>query len=124
MRVAQEKRDILMVEENKPLAAILMQLLQNQGYKVDCADSYMQSLEYLKTHSYQTVVSNLKSENPEEFLQMIRRFHKGMLIVTSTYSFKELFSSKKPIKSKVERFIKKPFALGDLLSLLPAPLSK
>ena len=118
------KGDILVVEDELPLLIAVSKLLQRRGYSVNQASDGSSALELLRARKYQIDALLLDVTLPDlsgrEVLLEAQRLRPDLpVILTSAYGWETvaaLFSG-----VKFAHFIRKPFAIDDLVALLQHP---
>jgi DNA-binding NtrC family response regulator len=118
------KGDILIVEDELPLLDAVSKLLQRRGFSVNQARDGFSALDLLRARKYQIDALLLDVTLPglssrEVLLEAQRLRPELPVILTSAYgqeTVAALFSG-----LKFAHFIRKPFAIDDLVSLLQRP---
>jgi DNA-binding NtrC family response regulator len=115
------KRDILVVEDELPLLMAVSKMLQRRGFSVNQASDGSSALELLRTNKDQIDALLLDvtlpgSSSREVLLEAQRLIPELLVILTSAYGQESVAASFSGLK--FAHFIRKPFAMDDLVSLL------
>jgi PAS domain S-box-containing protein len=119
--VTSMKRDILVVEDELPLLIAVSKMLQRRGFSVNQASDGSSALEQLRAHKGQLDTLLLDVTLPgvssrEVLLEAQLLRPELQVILTSAYGEESVAASFSGLK--FAHFIRKPFAIDDLVSLL------
>jgi two-component system, cell cycle sensor histidine kinase and response regulator CckA len=121
-----EKRTILVVEDEEMLRRPVSKVLRNRGFSVLEASDGSAAMDLIRARANDIDVVLLDVTLPgvssREILAEARRIRPGLkVIVTSAYGEETVSAMFAGLT--FERFIRKPFPLGDLVRLVSDPLS-
>jgi CheY-like chemotaxis protein len=117
---------VLIVEDEAALVAPLSRMLQRRGYSVLEASDGTAALTMLRAQEIQIdavlLDVNLPGASSREVLEEARRLRPNLVVIlASAYSLESVANSFAGLD--VEHFIRKPFRIDDLISLLGGTLS-
>ncbi len=120
-RTPSMKRDILVVEDELPLLMAVSKMLQRRGFSVNQASDGSSALELIRANKDQIDALLLDvtlpgSSSREVLLEAQRLIPELLVILTSAYGQESVAASFSGLK--FAHFIRKPFAIDDLVSLL------
>jgi len=116
---SQKIRSIIVVDDNKELADLLNEILNNSGYKSETANSALEAINKFKNHVYDVMITDIimPGMNGYELTDQIKSKYPGVkIIITSGYDDKEI-----PDTRNIEKYsmqLQKPVSRGVLLDCL------
>lgn len=107
---------ILIVEDDDDINDLLKDMLNNNGYYVECAYSGTEALIYLKNENIDIVLLDLMipGKSGEEVLEIIRDAHQIPVIIISAKE--EQGIRPRLLRAGADDFISKPFDIDEVLA--------
>jgi len=120
-----ENRNVLIIDDERPVLMTLEALLKRHGYQVDTAPTATQGLRLLKSRSPTLVLLDLRLPDADglEMLDRIKSESPGIQVIILT-AHDSLHNAIESIKRGAYHFISKPYAPEELLSLIEKALEK
>jgi DNA-binding NtrC family response regulator len=120
-----ENRNVLIIDDERPVLMTLEALLKRHGYQVDTAPTATQGLRLLKSKSPILVLLDLRLPDADglEMLDRIKSESPGIQVIILT-AHDSLHNAIESIKRGAYHFISKPYAPEELLSLIEKALEK
>lgn len=115
---AVENRPILVVEDDKDLAEVVVRRLRSEGYDVSCAHTWEEGRKWLESSLPDLLLMDLNLPDADgmeviESLRSVERTRKLAIVVASAHD--ETDQLVRGIRSEVMFFITKPFELDELV---------
>jgi two-component system response regulator QseB len=116
---------ILLVEDDLTLAETLIELLENEGYKISHARAANEALEATYTHNFELMLFdvNIPDFSGFELLKMLRESGNAIPCIFLT-SLNDIASLSKGFEVGADDYLKKPFDFDELLVRIQALLRK
>lgn len=113
-------KNILIVDDDEDLSAILSEMLENYGYRVDCADSGTRAFEMLSEHTYHLILLdiNLPETTGFELLKELRTVSNVPVIFASARTSETDRITGFDIGG--DDYLPKPYSMQELLSRVNA----
>ena len=107
---------ILVVDDTPPIRDVIKQLLEEDGYSVDTADSGEAALEMCKKESYPLIISDIKMKEMSgiDFCVELRKFNPISYVMALT-SYRKLFHVAECRSAGFDDYMVKPFDQKELL---------
>jgi CheY-like chemotaxis protein len=113
------KKRILVVDDESEIRSFLSEVLDEEGYMVDTAESGEESIEKVKENYFHGVILDVRMRGIDGIMayRQIKQINPSIkaVIVTAFYSEKSIQSC---IQPGVDTCLHKPFDIGQLLSIL------
>lgn len=113
---ANNRRTILVCDDNRDILDFLREALVEEGYKVASAENGILALKIMREQPIDVILSDLKMPemDGEQFIRQIRKINQLVpIVVMSGHSSRE--DLKRFIKLGIDEFIDKPFTIVSVL---------
>jgi DNA-binding NtrC family response regulator len=120
-----QKKNILIIDDDKYILNILTRILQKQGYHTDTAETGQEALEKLQINSYDLVLIDVKlpDTNGTDLLARINQMHPSMVKIAIT-GFPSLEDATKVIDRGAAAYLVKPVKPEEIVSIIAEKLKK
>lgn len=115
---------ILVVDDDIELCNLLQEVLQDEGYDVDCVHCGESALEFIQTHSIDLVLLDVmlpKLDGYQVARRICQRFATPILILTALGDEASMLDG---LQAGADHFIAKPFNVPELLARITAILRR
>ena len=120
-----QKKSILIIDDDKSILNIFTRILQKQGYNADTAETGQEALEKLQANSYDLALVDVKlpDTNGTDLLARINQTHPNMIKIAIT-GFPSLEDATKVIDRGAAAYLVKPVKPEELVSIIAEKLKK
>jgi DNA-binding NtrC family response regulator len=114
-----EKKSILIVDDDKSLLTSLAQILTNEGYQVDTADTGQKAVEKSKTQFYHLLLLDIKLPDMEgtQLLTAIKDTTPKMVKIIIT-GYPSLDNAVEAVNKNADGYVIKPIDINKLLDTI------
>jgi len=114
-----EKKSILIVDDDKSLLTSLAQILTNEGYQVDTADTGQKAVEKSKTQFYHLLLLDIKLPDMEgtQLLTAIKDTTPKMVKIIIT-GYPSLDNAIEAVNKNADGYVIKPIDINKLLDTI------
>lgn len=119
-----EKKDILVIDDEEIVRKSCIRTLVPEGFKVDVARDGLEGLRMLKAKSYDLILIDLKMPNMDgmEVLENMQTMSPGSKVIIIT-GYSAVETAVKAIKMGAFNYLEKPFTPDSLLEAVKEALS-
>jgi|LGVE01.1.fsa_nt_gb DNA-binding NtrC family response regulator len=123
--IAKKEARILVVDDEKQVADVLVDYLSNLGYQTVAAYSGHDALSRFKDGDFQLVITDLKMPemNGMDLLEMVKGWDKRAMVIVIT-GYGTIESAVEAIKKGAYDFISKPFKMEELEIIIERALDR
>ena len=123
--IAKKDARILVVDDEKQVADVLVDYLSNLGYQTVAAYSGHDALSRFKDGDFQLVITDLKMPemNGMDLLEMVKGWDKRAMVIVIT-GYGTIESAVEAIKKGAYDFISKPFKMEELEIIIERALDR
>lgn len=120
-----EKKSILIVDDDKSLLTSLAQILTNEGYQVDTADTGQKAVEKSKTQFYHLLLLDIKLPDMEgtQLLTAIKDTTPKMVKIIIT-GYPSLDNAVEAVNKNADGYVIKPIDINKLLDTIKKHLRR
>ena len=120
-----EKKSILIVDDDKSLLTSLAQILTNEGYQVDTADTGQEAIEKSKTQFYQLALLDIKLPDIEgtQLLTAMKDTTPKMVKIIIT-GYPSLDNAVEAVNKDADGYVIKPIDINTLLDAIKKQLKQ
>ena len=121
----EQKKSILIIDDDKSILNIFTRILQKQGYKTDTAETGQEAIEKLQANTYHLALIDVKlpDTNGTDLLARINQTHPNMIKIAIT-GFPSLEDATKVIDRGAAAYLVKPVKPEELVSIIAQKLKK
>jgi len=119
IRVKNQKKNILIVDDDKSILNIFARILRKEGYDVDTAETGQETVEKMKIQAYDLVLIDVKlpDTNGTDLLSKIHTSYPKTVKIAIT-GFPSLEDATKTIDRGATAYIVKPIKSQELIKLI------
>ena len=123
--IAKKEARILVVDDEKQVADVLVDYLSNLGYQTVAAYSGHDALSRFKNGGFQLVITDFKMPdiNGMDLLEMVKGWDKRAMVIVIT-GYGTIESAVEAIKKGAYDFISKPFKMEELEIIIERALDR
>ena len=116
---------ILVVDDDKELADILVEYLSNLGYSAKAAYSGREGIDRFKNGGFQLVITDFKMPDIDgmDLLEVVKGWNKQAMVIVIT-GYGSIESAVEAIKKGAYDFIPKPFKMEELGIIIERALDR
>ena len=111
-----EKKTVLIIDDDTAISGFLYEMLLSDGFEVSCCDDGMPALELAKEKCFDVVITDYRMSGMDgvEITKSLRLRCPGSFIVGISAECQ----GKNFIDAGADAFLKKPFPIKDLISII------
>ena len=123
--IAKKEARILVVDDEKQVADVLVDYLSNLGYQTVAAYSGYDALSKFKDGDFQLIITDLKMPDIDgmDLLEMVKGWDKRAMVIVIT-GYGTIESAVEAIKKGAYDFISKPFKMEELEIIIERALDR